>query len=112
MENSPQTPSSKLHIFAFPSSIATNCLQFFSSTQIYLPEFVKYIRDPIPCKARLYLDFESDEPLPDFLTSEAVAMQRLYVETSIIASPLNDDGSIQETDSDDCDSNTVDIPIR
>lgn len=75
---------------------------------MYLPEFVKYIRDPIPCKAQLYLDFESEEPLPDFLTSEAVRMSRLYVETSVIASPLNDDGSVDDSE----DAHTVDIPIR
>lgn len=60
----------------------------------------------MPSKARLYLDFDSDEEsLPDFLTSEAVRLDRLYVETSIIATPLPDDEPIPE------DTGTVDIPI-
>ena len=78
---------------------------------MYLPEFLKHLTnpEPIPCKAMLYLDFESEEPLPDFLTSEAVTMQRLYVQTSIIASPLEEEdlrGKSRGTD-----TSTIDIPI-
>lgn len=78
---------------------------------MYLPEFLKHITDPdpIPCKARLYLDFESDEPLPDFLTSEAITMRRLYVETSIIATPLDEEDLKHNSSSED--TQTVDIPI-
>lgn len=76
---------------------------------MYLPEFLKYIPDPIPCKAKLYLDFESDEPLPDFLTSEAISMKRLFVETSIIATPLEEEELAKGETSED--RQTVDIPI-
>ena len=77
---------------------------------MYLTDFLKYIPGTIPCKARLYLDFESDDPLPDFLTSESVSIDKLYVETSIIASMLSEEDVEQNNSSED--SGTVDIPLR
>lgn len=79
---------------------------------MYLPEFLYHINDPIPSRAMLYLDFESDEPLPDFMTSEAISMDRLYVETSIIATPLSEEDLKDNDDTDWDDTETVDIPIR
>ena len=78
---------------------------------MYLPDFLKHLSDVIPAKARLYLDFESDDPLPEFLTSENITMERLYVETSVIATPLSEEDLERDTTT-ATDSGTVDIPIR
>ena len=74
---------------------------------MFLPEFIKHLKDPIPSKVRLFPDFECDEPLPEFLISEDISLGRIYVETSIIASPLTENDSEQ-----DSEEITEDIPIR
>ena len=79
---------------------------------MYLPDYLKHIRDPIPSSARLYLDFESGDPLPDYLTSESVTLSRLYVETSIIATFLTEEDLHSNAISSSEGAQTVDIPIR
>ena len=82
------------------------------STQIYLREFLEYIKDPTPNKVRLFWDFESEQPLPDHMIAEEVSLNYIYMETSVIASSFSEDelnsplASIRELD-----SNTVNIPI-
>lgn len=77
---------------------------------------MKHVHHPVPSKVKLFMDFESDEPLPDFLISESVTLSRFYVETSVIASPLDEEANetppanIDDSDSEDS-KNTVDIPI-
>lgn len=95
-------PPSLPPFFTYPS--LSRC-----STQIYLPEFLRHIPDPVPCKARLYMDCESEEPLPDFLINEDISMTRRYVETSIIASPMSEEDLEHNTTSEGTE--TEDIPI-
>ena len=86
------------------------CGFLFSSTQLFLPDFIKHINDPVPSKVRLFLDFESEEPLPDFLTSEEVTLDKLYVQTSVIASPLSEE-DLENNSSSCTETETEDIPI-
>lgn len=46
-------------------------------TQLHLPELLKYIDDPIPSSARLFLDYDSGDPLPDFLVSGTVQLEKV-----------------------------------
>ena len=83
------------------------------STQVYLPEFLDNIKDPVPNKVRLFFDFENEQLLPGHLISEDMTLDRLYMETSIIASPLSEEElhspsfSTQRYNP----NNTVDMPI-
>ena len=45
--------------------------------QMYLTDMIKHLRNPIPIKAHLYIDFESEEPLPDYLTTELVTIENV-----------------------------------
>ena len=84
-----------------------------SSTQIYLMELLEHIKDPIPSKVRLFLDFEGDQPLPDHLISENVTIDRLYMETSVISSSLSEEELKSLPVLSQCDSiSTMEIPIK
>ena len=45
--------------------------------QMYLTDMIKHLRYPIPIKAHLYIDFMSEEPLPDYLTTELVTIENV-----------------------------------
>lgn len=44
-------------------------------TQLYLPELLNYVDDPVPSPAKLFLDYDSGDPLPDFLISGTVQLE-------------------------------------
>ena len=46
-------------------------------TQLYLPELLRYVDNPIPSSARLFLDYDSGDPLPDFLVSGVVQLEKV-----------------------------------
>lgn len=48
-------------------------------TQLYLPELLKYIKTPIPSPARLFLDYDSGDPLPDYLVSGTVQLEKVDI---------------------------------
>ena len=48
-------------------------------TQLYLPELLKYVDNPIPSSAKLFLDYDSGDPLPDFLVSGVVQLEKVEV---------------------------------
>ncbi len=76
-------------------------------------EFLEFIKDPVPSKVRLFLDFEGDQPLPDHLISEDVTIDRLYMETSIISSSLTEDEINARPVQSECDSiSTMEISIK
>jgi len=85
---------------------------FPPSTQIYLMEFLQHIQDPVPSKVRLFLDYEGENPLPDYLVSEDVTIDRLYMETSVVASNLSEDEIHTSMDRDYDAINALDISIK
>ena len=46
-------------------------------TQLYLPELLRYVDSPIPSSAKLFLDYDSGDPLPDFLVSGVVQLEKV-----------------------------------
>ena len=46
-------------------------------TQLYLPELLKYVDNPVPSSAKLFLDYDSGDPLPDLLVSGIVKMEKV-----------------------------------
>ena len=50
--------------------------------QMYLTDMIKHLRNPIPIKAHFYIDFESKEPLPDYLTTELVTIENVRIKLS------------------------------
>lgn len=58
------------------------------------------------------MDFETYQPLPDHLISEDVSLDRLYMETSVIASTLSEEDLKNTSTTREYNaSDTVDIPI-
>ena len=54
-----------------------------SRTKLYLLELLEYLENPVPCYTRMYIDFEANEPLPDYLTSERVRIEAQFVGESV-----------------------------
>ena len=48
-------------------------------TQLYLPELLKYVDDPIPSSAKFFLDYDSGDPLPDLLVSGVVQLEKVEI---------------------------------
>lgn len=46
-------------------------------TQLYLPELLKYVDNALPSTARLFLDYDSGDPLPDYLVSGVVYLEKV-----------------------------------
>ena len=75
-------------------------------------EFLKHFQDPIPSKVRLFLDYEGNNPLPDYLISEDVTIDRVYMDTSIVTSSLSEDDIHTSMDRDYDAINALDISIK
>lgn len=65
--------------------------------QFYIPEIMDYIPNPFPLSARLYMDTESEYPLPEILTKSPITILGSTIEESII-------GNLQGESKDPSDS--------
>lgn len=77
------------------------CMGHFTTdpfcTQLHLPELVRYVPDPFPVMARMFPDAKTESTFPEHVFSEPVLLVNQYVETSLIATPVSDQGAIQNT---------------
>ena len=78
--------------------------------QFNIPDIMKYIPDPFPATARLFLKTGTTPLLPDLLTKETVLILDSTVETSLIAS-LSDDTESEYSIS-GITKNTIEVPIN
>ena len=53
-------------------------------TQLYLPELLKYVDEPVPSSARLFLDYDSGDPLPDYLISGVVQLEKVDTGNDVV----------------------------
>ena len=78
-----------------------DCMGHFTTdpfcTQLHLPELVRYVPDPFPVRARMFPDVKTESTFPEHVFSEPVLLVNQYVETSLIATPVSDQGAIQNT---------------
>ena len=86
----------KLRVFSYTAKVQKKlssdvCGHFTtdpSKAPLYLPDLLKLFQDSLPLKARLYLDVDTKNPLPDTLIEEVITLERVSTETSLIASAV------------------------
>lgn len=79
-----------------------------NQAQFYIPEILDYIPNPFPLSARLYMDADSEYPLPDVLTKRPIKLLNSTVEESII-------GNLRAESMDPSDSSSnkdlIELPV-
>ena len=79
--------------------------------RLYVPEILEYVSDSLPLTVAACLNVDSGGDLPDGLTSDAVTVEVIEIQTSLIATNYCDDVDDDE-DEDDDDRIPVEIPIN
>lgn len=82
------------------------------NTRLYVPEILEYVSDALPITVAACLNVDSGVDLPAGLTSDAVTIEVIEIQTSLIATTYCEDDAAMEGEEDDDDSIPVEIPIN
>ena len=84
------------------------CAGHFSTkpydVRLYLPEIVEHVVDPFPMEATLFFNVETAYELPTYLINGTVTLSSITIESSLIASDVYTEGSIDTVE-------LIDVPF-
>lgn len=82
------------------------------NVRLYIPEILEYISDTLPLTVAACLNVDSCGDLPVGLTSDAVTIELLEIQTSLIATTYCGDDDDDKEEEDDDEHMAVEIPVN
>ena len=112
------TRKSTLKVFSITNKenkvLSDDCAGKFSTNpvniRLYVPEILDYISDPLPLKAAVCLSVDTSDELPIGLTTDAVTIETVGIQTSLIATAFSEEEEEEEEEEDE--NMAIEIPIN